>query len=65
MALHADTAYLGGCSMNTSATGPRGAVPVRADVVRQKLASIRAAVTRLPGQLPITVERLEGDGMLR
>jgi uncharacterized protein YutE (UPF0331/DUF86 family) len=40
-------------------------VPVNAEVVRSKLLDIREAISRLRSWLPITVERLEQDGVLR
>lgn len=40
-------------------------MPVRPEVVRRKLLDIREAVGRLRAWLPITVERLEQDIMLR
>ena len=51
--------------MRTCASGRRRAVPVRPDVVRKKLLDIGEAVGRLRAWLPVTVERLEQDVMLR
>jgi hypothetical protein len=40
-------------------------VPVNPEVVRSKLLDIEEAVGRLRSWLPVTIERLEHDGMLR
>jgi uncharacterized protein YutE (UPF0331/DUF86 family) len=40
-------------------------MPVRPEVIRRKLLDVREAVSRLRSWLPITVERLEQDIMLR
>ena len=39
-------------------------MPVRADVVRRKLATIRESVERLRTRLPVSVEDLRHDGLL-
>ena len=45
--------------------GPRRIVPVRAEVVRRKLATIREAVERLRPCASIGVEKLQQDGLLQ
>ena len=45
--------------------GPRRIVPVRAEVVRRKLATIREAVERLRPRASIGVEKLQQDGLLQ
>jgi len=45
--------------------GPRRTVPVRAEVVRRKLATIREAVERLRPRASIGVEELQQDGLLQ
>src|SRR5438309_11773784 len=53
-----------GCKRSTCTPGPRRIVPVRADVVRRKLATIRESVERLRTRLPVSVEDLRHDGLL-